>query len=159
MKRILSALLILALLFTLCACGKDINTDELTNAEKYKYSVAATFYVDFNGGSIGEAVITTPVLEKSMEEYCNDFTLSLEDAKVLSILRKYGFSSCHNIEICSIDETEMFSVIFYSNEKETIAEMATKVCEVLPEVIEKEYRFDIKIVDIPTISKIKENKI
>ena len=157
MKRVFSILLGFVMLLALCACDKDINTDELTNAEKYKYSVTATFYVDLDGGSIGEAVITTPVLEKSIEEYCNDFTRSLEDSKVLSILRKYGFSSCHNIEICSIDETEMFSVIFYSNEKETITEMATKVCQVLPEVFNKDYGFDVKIVDYPSISGIQNN--
>ena len=130
-------ILVLTLLMCLCSCSTHTDTEELSNKEKYTYSVAATFYVPLSGSSLGETSISAPALPKPAEEYCADFTGLLENGKILSVLRQYGFSSYHNIEISHIEETEIFKITFYSNEKETIAEMATKVCQLLPELINK----------------------
>ena len=148
---------VIALLMCLSACDANTDTAELTNEGKYTYNVSATFYVPLSGSGLGEASISAPMLSKPADEYCADFTKVLENGKILSVLRQYGFSSYHNVEITNIGETEIFKITFYSNEKETIAEMATKICELLPETISEEYGLNIKFVDYPSISGIRKS--
>lgn len=106
----------------------------------------------------GSGIPIEDSLIKYHDDYSAEFTELLNDAKITTILEKYGFSDPHNIKIQSANETNTWYLItFYSNEQHTLVEFGNDVCLLLPELLSDHLDCAILFIYRPSVSGIHKN--
>lgn len=151
LRKISMIVLLAVILACFFACSENT---EPTNKDLYSYYVSATFLLSTEvetGTSISESDI------KYHDDYSNHFANLLEDSAVSSVLEKYGLFDRKNIEVSAINDTNtMYTVKFFSNDQRTLVALGKEVCELLPELLLREYNCKITFLNVPSVDGIRK---